>query len=253
MVGWNDAHQAATPTTAASTASASCNRRCAASVCAPASAAPAATPAKTKPAHGTSVKLVWPGVGRQYHCSGAGSTSIHAAVRMSGAAIAIATVAAVAARTWPRAARAGAPQQPAGHQRQAHHVEDVDLQEVDRRSPAQGQGLQPEHEGQAEDDPAAARQGQRGLEPGGAGPPFRRARERRAESGEEQERRRGQPADEDHPVERGPIAIGVARPGVDDVGEHHRDHGDTTGPVEPGHPPRTWRTGSVRARPRTTS
>ena len=42
---------------------------------------------------------MWPAEGRRYHCSGAGSASIQAAVRTSGAAMAMATVATVASAT----------------------------------------------------------------------------------------------------------------------------------------------------------
>ena len=126
-------------------------------------------------AHGTSVKLVRPGVGRQYHCSGAGSRSTHAAVRMSGAAIAIATVAAVAAMTWPRAVAPAPHSSPPATSARPITLRMSTFRMSSGDPQPRARACSPEHEGEAEDDPAAARQGQRRLEPGGAGAAFRRA------------------------------------------------------------------------------
>ena len=123
------------------------------------------------------------------------------------------------------------PQDRGGSHRDAHDVENVDLQEVAERTPAQQLRLQAEQKREREDlQPSLAGERRRLPVPdlGGA----RRGRHRSRESGEEQEERRREAGDEDRiHVERA-AAILEPRPRVGDVGADHDDHGDAAKPVE---------------------
>ena len=149
--------------------------------------------------------------------------------------MAMATVATPASEARGQRRSSAAPQSSAAtHQRQAHHVQDVDLQEADGRTEA-------EHEATGG---GTRTPGRRSCTRGAAAHAWRRARGTPRRSfdapdsavprpGQEQERRRRQAADEGGPVEGRAVAVGVARPRVDDVREHHQDHGDAAHPVEP--------------------
>ena len=123
------------------------------------------------------------------------------------------------------------PQPGSRHHRRAHHVEDVNLEQVDERSPAKELGLDPEQERQSEDLPATRLDGAGGL---GRSEPPRSALggHRQGDAREHQEHRRRETVEENLIEEPAIVAIGLPRPRVRDVSPHHDHDSDAAKSVE---------------------
>ena len=123
-------------TPAPATASVNWSRRVFSAALRPSMRTPAAAPTNTNPAHGKSVKLVRPGVGRKYHSTGSGSHPSSGAVRTMG----VSSEMAAAASSEQRAPRSPAPRHSTGEgcqrHRRPHDVENVDLQQAERAEAA---------------------------------------------------------------------------------------------------------------------
>jgi hypothetical protein len=128
---------------------------------------------------------------------------------------------------------AGAPQERRRNHRDAHDVQDVDLEQRPRRPAADDPRLQAEEECEPEYLPPAAPR-QRGDFVLGAAPAHARAgRERERDAGQkEEDRRAGKAADEGNPVIGGARPFGGSRPRVDHVPLDHDEDADAAQPVE---------------------
>ena len=196
-------------------------------------ASPASAPAIRNPAQGNSVNVVRPGTGRRSTPEGRAATE-PGRIPQAGSR----TCTPPLPRRRARPGRARCPRSFQIHAAatigRAHHVQDVYLQQIDERAPAEQLRLDAEQEGQPEDLPSADPHGTRGFR--APNPSRARLSAAIASATPASIRNIGaaEAVDEDLIEEPAVVTIGLPRPRVGDVGHHHDHDSDAAQGVEVG-------------------